>query len=76
MYKSLKQVFGNDADIMLGESGMEMGVKLSRKNINAWLDECNVKVNVVEASENTATFLVSCAKIDMEDIEAAILKLN
>ena len=48
MYKSLKQAFGNDGEIMLGESGMEMGVKLSRKGINTKLDKCNVKVNVVE----------------------------
>ena len=76
MYKSLKQAFGNDGEIMLGESGMEMGVKLSRKGINVKLDKCNVKVNVVEASENTATFLVSCSKIDIEEIGEAVLKLN
>lgn len=76
MYKSLKQVFGNDGEIMLGESGMEMGVKLSRKGIDVKLDKCNVKVNVVETSENTATFLVSCSKIDIEEIGEAVLKLN
>lgn len=76
MYKSLKQAFGNDGEIMLGESGMEMGVKLSRKGINTKLDKCNVKVNVVETSENTVTFLVSCSKIDIEEIGEAVLKLN
>lgn len=76
MYKSLKQAFGNDGEIMLGESGMEMGVKLSRKGINTKLDKCNVKVNVVEISESTATFLVSCSKIDIEEIGEAVLKLN
>lgn len=76
MYKSLKQAFGNDGEIMLGESGMEMGVKLSRKGINTMLDKCNVKVNVVEISESTATFLVSCSKIDIEEIGEAVLKLN
>ena len=76
MYKSLKQAFGNDGDIMLGESGMEMGVKLSRKGINTKLDKCNVKVNVVEITESTATFLVSCSKIDIEEIGEAVLKLN
>ena len=76
MYKSLKQAFGNDGEIMLGESGMEMGVKLSRKGINVKLDKCNVKVNVVETSESTATFLVSCSKIDIEEIGEAVLKLN
>ena len=76
MYKSLKQAFGNDGEIMLGESGMEMGVKLSRKGINTKLDKCNVKVNVVETSESTATFLVSCSKIDIEEIGEAVLKLN
>ncbi|WP_458457870.1 MocR-like pyridoxine biosynthesis transcription factor PdxR [Pseudobutyrivibrio sp.] len=76
MYKSLKQAFGNDGEIMLGESGMEMGVKLSRNAINTKLDKCNVKVNVVETSEGTATFLVSCSKIDIEEIGEAVLKLN
>lgn len=76
MYKSLKQAFGNDGEIMLGESGMEMGVKLSRNAINTKLDKCNVKVNVVENSEGTATFLVSCSKIDIEEIGEAVLKLN
>ncbi|MBE5918354.1 MAG: PLP-dependent aminotransferase family protein [Pseudobutyrivibrio ruminis] len=76
MYKSLKQAFGNDGEIMLGESGMEMGVKLSRNAINTKLTKCNVKVNVVETSEGTATFLVSCSKINIEEIGEAVLKLN
>ncbi len=76
MYNELQQFFGSDADILLGESGMEIGVKLSGNNIKDKLDKCNVRVNLIDAKDNEATFLVSCSKIDIGEIGDAVLKLN
>lgn len=76
MYKSLKHVFEKNATILMGESGMEIGVKLSGRNMVEKLKENQVRVKVVDISEDMALFLVSCSRIAIEDIGDAIEKLN
>ncbi|SFI12992.1 GntR family transcriptional regulator / MocR family aminotransferase [Pseudobutyrivibrio sp. OR37] len=76
MYKSLKHVFVKNATILMGESGMEIGVKLSGRNMAEKLKENQVRVKVVDISEDMALFLVSCSRIAIEDIGDAIEKLN
>ncbi len=76
MYKSLKRVFVKNATILIGESGMEIGVKLSGRNMVEKLKENQVRVKVVDISEDMALFLVSCSRIAIEDIGDAIEKLN
>lgn len=76
MYEALRDSFSNDAEIIMGESGMEMAVKLKGDNILAQIETSPVAVNILETSENEATMLISCSKIESENINNAIQKLN
>ena len=76
MYEALQKHFSDNAEIIMGESGMEMAVKLKGDNILAQIENSQVAVNILEASENAATILISCSKIESENIYNAIQKLN
>ena len=76
MYEALQKHFSDNAEIIMGESGMEMAVKLKGDNILAQIEKSQVAVNILEASENAATMLISCSKIESENIYNAIQKLN
>ena len=76
MYEVLQKFFSDDAEIIMGESGMELAVKLKGDNILAQIEDSQVAVNILEASENAATMLISCSKIESENIYNAIQKLN
>ncbi|MBE5913299.1 MAG: PLP-dependent aminotransferase family protein [Pseudobutyrivibrio ruminis] len=76
MYEALQRHFSDNAEIIMGESGMEMAVKLKGDNILAQIEDSQVAVNILEASENAATMLISCSKIESENIYNAIQKLN
>lgn len=76
MYEGLKKVFVDDASIFMGESGMEIGVKLSGKHLEDKLKKGDVRVNIVDSGSDSAMFLVSCSRIDIDDIGLAIDKLN
>ncbi len=62
--------------ILVGESGMEIGLIVEGTNIVSKLERCEVDVNVIEASENRAILLLSCSRIPQADIKNAIEKLN
>ena len=76
MYEVLQKHFSDNAEIIMGESGMELAVKLKGDNILAQIENSQVAVNILEASENAVTMLVSCSKIESENIYNAIQKLN
>lgn len=76
MYEGLKKVFTKDASIFMGESGMEIGVKLSGKDLEDKLKKGDVCVNIVDSGADSAMFLVSCSRIDIDEIGLAIDKLN
>ena len=76
MYEGLKKVFTKDASIFMGESGMEIGVKLSGKDLEDKLKKGDVCVNIVDSGSDSAMFLVSCSRIDIDEIGLAIDKLN
>ena len=76
MYRIMKKSFRDNADIFMGDSGMEIGVKLKGTGIKERLEKSKVKLNIMEYSENTATILISCSKIQKENIIPAVEKLN
>ena len=76
MYKIMQKNFGDNADIFMGDSGMEIGVKLKGAGIKERLEKSKVKLNIMEYGENTATILISCSKIQKENIIPAVEKLN
>ena len=76
MYKIMQKNFGDNADIFMGDSGMEIGIKLQGAGIKERLEKSKVKLNIMEYGENTATILISCSKIQKENIIPAVEKLN
>lgn len=76
MYQALSAFFSNDAEIIMGESGMEMALKLKGDKILDKIENSQVAVNILEASEDEVTVLISCSKIETENIYNAIQKLN
>lgn len=76
MYEVLQKFFSDDAEIIMGESGMEMAVRIKGAGVLDKIENSQVAVNILEASENAVTMLVSCSKIESENIYNAIQKLN
>ncbi len=76
MYEALSDSFSNDAEIIMGESGMEMAVKLRGDRVLNKIEKSQVAVNILEASDDAVTMLISCSKIETENIYKAIQKLN
>ena len=76
MYKSLKQCFGERGEILMGDSGMEIGIRLSGKELQKKLKRSKVRVNVIENEEDFVTLLVSCSKVQIKDIVTSVEKLN
>ena len=76
MYEALNNSFSNDAEIIMGESGMEIAVKLKGDRVLEKIENSQIAVNILEASENAVTMLISCSKIETENIYKAIQKLN
>ena len=76
MYEVLQKFFSADAEIIMGESGMEMAMRIKGAGVLDKIENSQVAVNILEASENTVTILVSCSKIESENIYNAIQKLN
>ena len=76
MYEVLQKFFSDDAEIIMGESGMEMAMRIKGDGVLDKIENSQVAVNILEASENAVTMLVSCSKIESENIYNAIQKLN
>lgn len=76
MYEVLQKFFSADAEIIMGESGMEMAMRIKGAGILDKIESSQVAVNILEASENEVTVLLSCSKIETENIYNAIQKLN
>ena len=76
MYEALNNSFSNDAEIIMGESGMEIALKLKGERVLEKIENSQIAVNILEASENAVTMLISCSKIETENIYKAIQKLN
>jgi GntR family transcriptional regulator/MocR family aminotransferase len=76
MYEALHDTFSGNTEIIMGESGMEMAVKLQGEGICEKIKKGPVAVNLLEEAENQVTMLLSCSKIESENINKAIQKLN
>ena len=74
MLRELESCFKNEAEIFTGESGMEIGLKIRRGDID--VDKAPVKVTVIDQDEVETTLLLSCSIINISDIPEAILELK
>lgn len=74
MLRELESCYKNEAEIFTGESGMEIGLKIRRGDID--VDKAPVKVTVIDQDEGETTLLLSCSIINISDIPGAILELK
>ncbi len=75
MLDSLGKHFKKNA-ILVGDSGMEIGLKLDIKDARRILAENDIAVSAIDEFENSTIILLSFGRIEMGKIEAAIKKLN
>jgi GntR family transcriptional regulator/MocR family aminotransferase len=71
----LKKYFKDDAEILMGSSGMELGLIVNKPYLGDRIKKSRVAVHIVEENENRTTMLLSCGIIDEKEMEPAIKKL-
>ncbi len=76
MQKALIDNFSGDSEIYVGDSGMEMGLLIKGQNIIDRLKDSDVSVNVLWSRDNETFLLLSCSRIESENIATSITKLN
>ncbi len=75
MAAALKKSLGKRGTLMFGESGMEIGVMLTDKSLQESIEDCRVNVNILEKNDEGMKILLSCSRIDKNDIEPAVSAL-
>ncbi len=74
-YKLLNKYFNDEAEIYMGNSGMEIGLVIHKPNLSAKIKDSGVEVHIVEEGNDATTLLLSCGIIEESEMEAAIKKL-
>ena len=76
MIRELENTFLKKEDILVGDSGMEIGIRLWGTDLANKLNNGLVKVNTIDLSDGAATILVSVSKVEIGKIGDAVKKLN
>lgn len=78
MYQELQAAKIKDAEILFGESGMEIGLRLlwDDLELKEKIASGPVAVNMMEDKDKSLILLLSCSRIPKEHIKFAIEKLN
>lgn len=76
MIRELENTFLKKEDILVGDSGMEIGIRLWGTDLANKLNNGLVKVNIIDLSDGAATILVSVSKVEIGKIGDAVKKLN
>ncbi|MCR4567663.1 MAG: PLP-dependent aminotransferase family protein [Pseudobutyrivibrio sp.] len=76
MKSSLEQVFKDDAKVLMGESGMELAVQLHKKYDVKRFKNDIVNANHIDGIDAGTMLLLSCSKIDKNEIPAAVRALK
>ncbi|MBO6129608.1 MAG: PLP-dependent aminotransferase family protein [Pseudobutyrivibrio sp.] len=76
MIRELENTFLKKEDILVGDSGMEIGIRLWGTDLANKLNNSLVKVNTIDLSDGAATILVSVSKVEIGKIGDAVKKLN
>ena len=72
MVSILSEEFKDMGKVFLGDSGMEVGFKPKGKLNIEKLDKCPVKFSLIKDSKNEDAILLSCSKIETENIRPAL----
>ena len=76
MIRELENTSLKKEDILVGDSGMEIGIRLWGTDLANKLNNGLVKVNTIDLSDGAATILVSVSKVEIGKIGDAVKKLN
>lgn len=71
----VEKYFKDEAQLLLGDSGMEFGLVIKGENINKRIEKSTVKVGVLNSADDFITLLLSCSIIPEEKLELAIKEL-
>ena len=74
-YNLLKKYFKNQAEILMGSSGMEIGLIVNKPYLREKIKKSGVAVHIVEETDEHTTMLLSCGIIDENEMESAVKKL-
>ena len=76
MLSLLKTEFKGKAEVIVGESGMEVGLKPIKPINKDKLEKCPVKVSQIKDREGKEVLLLSCSKISVDDFKPALCALK
>ena len=76
MIRELENTCLKKEDILVGDSGMEIGIRLWGTDLANKLNNGLVKVNTIDLNDGAATILVSVSKVEIGKIGDAVKKLN
>ena len=74
-YKCLHKYFKEEAEILKGQSGMEMGLIVKGTDLPRKLEKSEVSIQIIDSNEGKTSILLSCGIIDEKDMERAIKAL-
>ena len=72
----LKEEFKKEAEVLVGESGMEVGLRPLKEINMDRLKKCPVKASIIKDREGRDVLLLSCSKISLNEIGPALKLLS
>ena len=76
LQQCVEKKFGDNTEILFGDSGMEMGILIREPNVKERLEKSSVNVTILQKEKDDVLILLSCSKISEEDIEKGIEELQ
>lgn len=76
MEQEIEKAFSSKAEIMLGDSGMEFGLRFKNYDKKKLHENSQVRTTILEEKDDELTLLVSCSKIPESEIHEAIEMLS
>ena len=76
MISALERYLKNDTRLLLGDSGMEIGLVVEKEDIADKLADKGIAITVVRKENYEVTLLLSCSGVENELIEPGIRLLN
>ncbi|SDB05396.1 GntR family transcriptional regulator / MocR family aminotransferase [Pseudobutyrivibrio sp. YE44] len=72
MEASILKNLSDKGEILKGESGMELGIRINKKSVFEKIIKKPVSVGILDNTKDNSTLLLSCSKIDVDDIDKAV----
>ncbi|MBE5911723.1 MocR-like pyridoxine biosynthesis transcription factor PdxR [Pseudobutyrivibrio sp.] len=76
MEQEIEKAFSSKAEIMIGDSGMEFGLRFKNYDKKKLHENSQVKTTILDEKDNELLLLLSCSKIPENEIHEAINSLS